>query len=31
VVSRQHPGFRRGIGGGLGLRIFENGVRHAGR
>ena len=31
VMARQHPGFHRGRTGGLGLQIFENGVRHARR
>jgi phosphoribosylformylglycinamidine (FGAM) synthase-like amidotransferase family enzyme len=31
IVARQHPHHRRGGGGPehLGLRIFQNGVRHA--
>ena len=29
VIDRQHPQYRRGHVGGLGLRLFENGVRRA--
>jgi phosphoribosylformylglycinamidine synthase len=29
VVARQHPRHRRGVTGGLGLALFEQGVRHA--
>lgn len=29
VLARQHPLARRGLGRGLGLRLFEQGVRHA--
>ncbi len=29
IIPRQHPGHHRGRGGGLGLALFQNGVRHA--
>lgn len=29
IVARQHPGFHRGVGGHLGLPLFEAGVRYA--
>lgn len=31
IMPQQHPGWTRGLSGRLGLRLFENGVRYAGR
>ena len=31
IVPHQHPGWTRGLSGRMGLRLFENGVRYAGK